>query len=54
MTSTIKPFGAVANDLLQFKFELRGKYYVADKTFNYYEVSENEYLSLKLPIKERG
>lgn len=54
MTSVIKPYGAVATDLLKSKFELNGKCYVVDRQNNRYEVDENEYTNIKLPIKERG
>ena len=54
MISTIKPFGAVATDLMKSKYELNGKFYVVDKQNNRYEVDENEYPNIKLPIKERG
>lgn len=54
MISVIKPYGAVATDLMKSKYELNGKFYVVDKQNNRYEVDENEYLNTDLPIKERG
>ena len=54
MISVTKPYGAVATDLMKSKYELNGKFYVADKQNNRYEVDEKEYPNIKLPIKERG
>ena len=52
MIKTIKPFGAIVEFLIAYRFAKEGKYYIVDELSNVMEVSEEEYKKLKCPIRK--
>ena len=52
MIATIKPYGAIVDRTIQYRFEQDDKYYVVDSAYNTYQVNESEYKRLTCPIKK--
>ena len=53
MMKTIKPSGVyVGESIIQYRYEREGKYYIVDKGFNKMEISQEDYMKLKCPIKK--
>lgn len=52
MIMTEKPYGALNDKSIQYRFEEDGNYYVVDVAYNKYLVSEKDYKKLTCPIKK--
>ena len=52
MIRIIKPFGAISDLVIQFRFEQDGKFYVVDNAYNTAQVEESEYKRLTCPVKK--
>ena len=52
--STKKPFGAISDKAIQYRFEQDNKFYVMDNGYNPIEISESDYMRLTCPIKKYG
>ena len=46
-----KPYGAIAENLITSRFEREGKFYIVDDMGNVFEISEQDYINLKCPVK---
>lgn len=54
MIETIKPYGSIGENTIQYRYVEDNKFYVVDTTYNKMEVSESEYNKLKCPVRKRG
>ena len=52
MITTIKPYGAISDKSIQYRFEQEGKYYIVDVAFNIAQISESDYMKLNCPVKK--
>jgi hypothetical protein len=52
MVMTTKPYGAINDKAIRYRFEQDGKYYVVDLAYNKYQVNESVYKKLTCPIKK--
>lgn len=53
MLMAIKPKGLFISDKsIQYRKEIEGKFYVFDKAYNKIEISKEDYMKLKCPIKK--
>ena len=52
MVATIKPYGAISDKSIQYRFEQEGKYYIVDNAFNTAQISESDYMKLNCPVKK--
>lgn len=52
MISTIKPYGALTDFAIRYRFEQDGEFYVVDMAYNIFQVSNIEYHRLRCPIRK--
>lgn len=52
MIATIKPFGAIGERFIQFKYEDNGKFYIIDNLFNRIEIGKKDYDNLNCPVNK--
>lgn len=52
MILTERPYGAISENYVSYRYEWKGKFYIVDDHLNVLEVVEREYNRLNCPIKE--
>ena len=52
MIATIKPFGAIGEQFIQFKYEDKGKFFIIDNLYNRIEIDKKDYDTLNCRIKK--
>lgn len=50
MVKTLKPYGAISDELPRYKYEFNGKHYIIDKGKNKYQVEKIVYDNLNIPL----
>ena len=54
MIVAINPKGlTISNTIVRYRFEEHDKFYVIDKGYNKIEISKEDYMKLKAPIRRR-
>lgn len=55
MLNAIKPHGLIISDqMIKYRLEEYEKFYVIDKGYNKIEISKEDYMRLKAPIRKKA
>ena len=52
MIMTEKPYGAISDRSIAYRFEQDGNYYIVDNASNVARISESDYKKLNCPVKK--
>ena len=52
MITTKKPYGAIGDKSIQYRFVQDKNYYIVDSASNVWEISESDYMKLTCPVKK--